>query len=127
MSAITSDSLAREWALKLERAEANRTGLPLGAVRTRLAARLGIGPGTLENLRRNRVKGVREWLYETLRQALFDELSRELVAIQHEMDCLALAGLGSDDPSMVEVSEALEKAKRALKTNQRARPIARSE
>ena len=121
MSAVTSDSLAREWARRLERREASRTGLPLSLARVRLAARLGVGPGTLENLSRNRMKGIREWLFQTLRQALLDELSRELSALRHEMDCLALTGLGPDDPSMVEVAQALEKAKKALKDSHHPR------
>jgi len=104
MSAVTSDSLARDWARQLEVGEAKRTGLPLNAARKRLAARIGILPGTLENLSRDRLKGVRQWVYSALHEAVKAELRREIAAHTHELEKLERLGR---DPAHPEVQAAL--------------------
>lgn len=60
------DYLTREWVGRLERQEAARLGTDLADARRRVARRLGIAPGTLENLRRGRTKGVRAWIADRI-------------------------------------------------------------
>ncbi len=97
MSAVTSDSLARDWARRLETKEAQRSGLSLGVARKRVAGRLGILPGTLENLSRERIKGVRHWIFLALHEAVKAELKREMAAHEHELEILERLGRDASD------------------------------
>ena len=108
MSALTSDSLARDWARRLESKEAERAGLPLRAARKRLADRLGVLPGTLENLSRDRIKGVRHWIFLALHEAMKGEIRREIAAHQHELAKLEAIGGHPDQREVRSVLEGLE-------------------
>lgn len=114
MSAITSDSLARDWARELERREATRASVPLSMARKRVASRIGILPGTLENLSRDRLKGVREWVYARLHTALVAELKREIAAHTHELEKLERLGRIPGDGTYQEVVAGLEKLRGLL-------------
>ena len=114
MSATTSDRLARDWARKLEDREAARMGVSIGTARKRVASKTGIAIGTLENLRRDRLKGVREWVYKRLQAALVTELRREHQALTNELEFLERHGKDSDGNQMAEIAADLEKVRRAL-------------
>ena len=90
MAAVTEDDLARGWAAKLEEREQSRTGLSRSLARKRVASRIGVSPGTLENLQRDRIKGVRGWVLSKLRAAALADLQREIEAHQHELATIAL-------------------------------------
>ena len=51
----------------IEDQEARRLGIPVVSARSRVANRIGVAPGTLENLRRLRTKIVPNWLMNRLR------------------------------------------------------------
>lgn len=107
MSAIASDELARSWARRIERNEARRLGLPIAAARKRVAYRLGVAPGTLENLSRDRMKGVRLWLFDTLKAAVVADLRREIAAHEHELAALARDSRGDLGGSLAEAEAGL--------------------
>ena len=69
-----------------------------------LARRLGIAPGTLENLRRGRIKDPRKSLYDKLQAAVIRELEAEMRAHEHELQLLKQKGA---DPRGGEVQEVL--------------------
>ena len=69
---------AREWAAALEDRERHKSGTSLPVARKAVAQRLRVSPGTLENLRRGRLKDVKLNLFETLRQAIIREAEREI-------------------------------------------------
>lgn len=96
------DDQARHWARELENAEARRRGEPVERVRPLLARRLGIAPGTFENLRRDRLKGVRAWVYHALRDAYLAERERQHRALLHDIE-RTKAVCGSADPVVAEV------------------------
>ena len=79
-----------------------------------MARRLGTAPGTLENLSRSRLKGVREWLYSKLLSAVVAEVEREIAALNHEHQTLLALGKGRDDRAMQEVVAGLARLRGLL-------------
>ena len=108
MSVATSDDLARVWADRIERSEARRHGVSLATARKRVADRLGIAPGTLENLSRDRLKGVRQWLFEALKAGVIAEIRREIAAHEHELVALAADPRGDAGGQVAEVLSSLD-------------------
>ena len=114
MTAVASDALARQWARQLEDREAARNGLSRVAARAKVARQIGVTPGTLENLSRNRLKGVREWLYARLLAAVTKQAELELAALQHEHQTLLALGQGRDDRTAQEVVEGIARLRGLL-------------
>lgn len=83
---------ARQWGSDLEDRESRRHGLELSEARKRVAARAGAAPGTLENLRKGRLKDVGAALYDRLRHLMIDDLRAEVTA--HEYEIAVLQRLG---------------------------------
>lgn len=110
----TPSRLARE----LEDRESARSGVPLAQARTIVARRLNLLPGTLENLRRNRVKDVRQRVADRLHAAYLRELEREHAALEHELQCLRATGRRPDSSEMAEIAADLAKVRAALKRGQ---------
>lgn len=54
-----------------------------------IAGRIGVAPGTLEGIKRERTKGVRAWVLEKLHAALSAEIGR----LQRELDLAADMGV----------------------------------
>lgn len=113
MSAM--DSAARNWASALEDRERVRSGAALPIARRAVARRLGVAPGSLENLRRGRTKGVRAWLFERIRSAFIQEAQQELQRLSHELDVAIQSGMDPRDDQMGEVVAHIEALKGLLK------------
>jgi hypothetical protein len=114
MSSATYVERARLWTRVLEDREAARIGEPVKEARPRVARRVGVASGTLENLRNGRLKAVAVHVYERLRLAVERELTAEMQALEHELQLLRQSGV---DPRAAEVEEVvsyLAKARRAL-------------
>lgn len=92
MSAVET---VQSWAERLEAIELARTGAPRKTIRPVVARRVGVAPGTLENLRRGRIKDPRQSLVTKLRAALIRELEAEMRAHEHERHVLIQTG---EDP-----------------------------
>jgi ABC-type phosphate transport system auxiliary subunit len=88
MTSAAFDHSANNLARALEDRVRAQQGVPLSAARAIVARRLNLLPGTLENLRRNRVKDVRQRVADRLRAAYLRELEREHAALEHELHCL---------------------------------------
>lgn len=114
MSAITSDEYARTWSERLVENEMRRSGLTASAARARVASRIGATPGTLENLNRKRLKGVREWLFSRLLNAVVAEIEKEIAALQHEHKKLLALGCGPDDRTVETVVAGLARLRGLL-------------
>lgn len=97
------DIATRNWAIGLEDRERARSGAPLPIARKAVARRLKIPPGTLENLRRGRIKGVRAWLVERVQSAFVRELELEIARLTHERQLVLQSGLGSHQEHAREV------------------------
>lgn len=112
MTAVAYVDRARGWAKRLEDAEAARSGMPLVDARKAVARRLSMAPGTLENLRKGRLKAVAAHWYDTLRQGVIRELETELRYVQHEIAIARQTGL---DPASGE-AHALLASEARIKT-----------
>lgn len=109
---IESDvDLAAFMARRLERNEARRTGKNKAQARATIADRLGVSPGTFENLDRGRLKDVSSRLVKLLARAFIHDAEQELRRIEHEMEMVRQAGSGS----YLKQIDALEKRRAALR------------
>ena len=93
MSAVEFLDRAREWERVLVAKEADRSGRPEHEARATVAHRAGALPGTLENLRRGRLKEVAAHIYAGLRAGVEAELEAELRHAQHQLLIVRAAGL----------------------------------
>lgn len=112
MSATEYTERARGWAKLLEDREAAKSGQPLATAREAVARRIGVLPGTLENLRKNRLKGIAAHLYDQLRGGVIRALELELAHVEHELQIARQAGF---DPREREI-EALVASRARLRT-----------
>lgn len=112
MSSVEFDR-PRFWLTRLEDLE-TRDGSPLTVARARLARRLGVPLGTLENIKRGRSKGVRGWVESRLRDAVISALEAEVRTLSHEIDIARRTGLGPSEDQIREAETALEQARRLL-------------
>ncbi len=99
----TLELSARDWASALEEREQTRSGVSLPNARATVARRIGVAPGSLENLRRGRSKGVRAFLYEKIRAAFIRECEQEMARLAHELEMARQAGLRSDSVEIGEI------------------------
>jgi hypothetical protein len=95
MSAI--DTTARDWVIRLEDAEKRRSGVPLQIARRAVARKIGAAPGTLENIRRGRTKGVRGWIFERLSSAVVAEIQFEIASLEHDLQMARQSGVGAHE------------------------------
>ncbi len=115
MSAIAAiNEEARAWATKLERREIERSGCSVPAARKAVARKIGVAPGTLENIARRRTKGVRGWIVEALRVAFVQELQKEIERLSHEREMALRGGNHTDADQAREVEAYLAEARRVL-------------
>ena len=89
---------ARTWAAAIEDSAAKEARASLRVVRPSVAREVGVSPGTLENLRAGRLKGIAAHIYERLQAATLRRLQAEMRRIEHEIHVLKAQGLdGSSD------------------------------
>ena len=103
MNATAIDISAQTFARRLEDREQERSGVLLPVARMTVARRTGVAAGTLENLRRGRIKGVREWIVAALRAALISEVEADIARAQHELTVLKASHRGVDHCQVAEV------------------------
>ncbi len=103
-----------DWSAELERREQHRSGVRLMEARKRVAHRLGVAPGTLENIRRGRTKGVRAWIAERILNALMRELETEMRRLSHELSRLKKCDLDAREDEVSQVEALLEATREIL-------------
>jgi len=101
MNAMSDVATVNEFARSLEKAEARRLGINEKKARARIAGRLGVAPGTLENLRRLRTKIVPNWLMNRVRSELVSVLQLEIQRLEHEVQLARQTGSGYRDDTLV--------------------------
>jgi ABC-type phosphate transport system auxiliary subunit len=114
MASVAFNHSAHRLARELENRERDRSGISLKQARAIVARRLNLLPGTLENLRNNRVKDVRQRVADRLRAAYLRELEREHAALEHELQCLRATGARLDGDQIAAVAADLAKIRAAL-------------
>jgi ABC-type phosphate transport system auxiliary subunit len=117
MTSAAFDHSANNLARALEDRVRSQQGVSLSAARAIVARRLNLLPGTLENLRRNRIKDVRQRVADRLRAAYLRELEREHAGLEHELACLKATGARLNSDEITEVETDLAKIREALKRN----------
>ena len=115
MTAATFDETAVGFARRLEDREREKSRVTLPVARQIVARRTGVAIGTLENLRRGRVKGVREWIAERLRAALIAELEAEVARAEHELTILRASHRRMDQSQIIEVEASLVALRQTLR------------
>jgi hypothetical protein len=83
-NALAEASEAQNLVKILVDQEARRVGDRIVA-RQRVARSVGVSPGTIENLQRNRLKRISGWLRDALRARVIRELEAEIARLQHEL------------------------------------------
>jgi ABC-type phosphate transport system auxiliary subunit len=114
MTSAAFDHSANNLARALEDRVRSQQGVSLSAARAIVARRLNLLPGTLENLRRNRIKDVRQRVADRLRAAYLRELEREHAGLEHELACLKATGARLNSDEITEVETDLAKVREAL-------------
>jgi hypothetical protein len=110
----TFDAAARDNLVRLETLRAARVGSSRTHARVCVARDLRLAPGTLENIRKKRTKGIRGWIAQTIEAALLRELQREIARLTHEYHVLVASGVGHRDCEMEQVAADLARVKTAL-------------
>lgn len=109
-----TDALARDWVGKLESGEAKRANLPQKLARPIVARRIGVSPGSLENIARGRTKGIRNWIAERIKAAVIRELETEIRGLTHDLQVARQCGLGPGSPEVCSCKASLATALAAL-------------
>lgn len=97
----------------MEDTEARRRRLTVLEVRPSVAREIGVTPGTLEDIRKGRLKSLRGRVERAIDAALVRFLMRQQDHIEHEL-ALANARLGRGDRSVVARAQAASEAAAAL-------------
>lgn len=114
MNAIADIATAQKLARTVEDAEARRLGLPLGDARNRVAGRLGVAPGTLENIRRMRAKVIPSWLMARIRAEFITVLQREILHLENEIHIARQIGMDHREDDFSAAETQLHEAKKIL-------------
>jgi len=107
VTAIDFVDNARGYARLLEEDAAQRSGVPIEDARPIVAGRLGIAPGTLTSLRKNRLKDISAAVYDRLNKAAAQLIERQIANLEHELDVVRRQGLDGDPDRYATALEAL--------------------
>jgi hypothetical protein len=105
---------AQSWARTLEDREAARAGVRLHDAREAVARRVIVPTGTLENLRKGRLKAIAVHVYDRLRSGLIRELEAEVRHLEHELQILRATGADPRENEIAAVVASLQHARQAL-------------
>ncbi len=114
MNAMSDVTAINKFARTLEDAEARRLGIKTSDARTRVAGRLGVSPGTLENIRRLRTKIVPNWLMNKVRAEFVATLQMEIRRLEHEINIARQTGADYRDDALASAQTQLASAKAIL-------------
>ncbi len=106
-NASCSNTDARRWVIDAEDREQLRLGVALPIARQSLSRKIGVPVGTLHNIRRARLKGLKTWVYEKIRAYIMAELRAEIKRLSDELE---MAARFSSRPT----GDEIEQAKNAL-------------
>jgi hypothetical protein len=111
MNAISDVATVNRLARVIEDQEARRLGIPVTSARSRVANRIGVAPGTLENLRRLRTKIVPNWLMNRLRVEFIAVLQSEIQRLEHEIHLARQTGADHRDDLLASAETQLAAAR----------------
>ncbi|MDR6953816.1 hypothetical protein J2X65_003179 [Ancylobacter sp. 3268] len=111
---LRDEDYAAALVIRLEKAEAARTGLSVSEVRPIVARHVGLAVGTLENIRRRRIKAIKAHVYRTLLAAADRWLCAEIAKLEHERAVIAAQAGHSSTRDLAEVDAHIAAARAAL-------------
>lgn len=114
MSSVAFIDRARGWAAALEDQTARHEGLTVAEARPIVAREIGVAPGTLENLRKRRLKGLGVHIYDALQQAMVRRLNKQLRALEHEQHLLTQQGVDPRSDETTAVASDIATVRKAL-------------
>jgi hypothetical protein len=114
MTATVDVSTAKELARVIEDHEARRQRMPVRKARGIVARRLGAAPGTLENLRRFRLKSIPHWLMARIRSEFVAVLQSEVRRLEHEISIHIQAGSDHRGNDLAKAQAQIVAAKKIL-------------
>lgn len=112
-TALTTTHEAQTLAKRLEDMRARAAG-SIELARVQIARETRISAGTLENLRRGRIKQVAAWVRDSLQAAVVRQLEQEVRALEHEIMLLRQTGVDPRSPQVSEAEAYLARARAAL-------------
>lgn len=114
MNAASDVATLNRFASSLEDSESRRLGITTKDARSRISNRVGVSPGTLENIRRLRTKIVPNWLMNKVRLELIATLQLEIQRLEHEVHLARQTGLGNSDDAIIAAQSQIAKARSIL-------------
>jgi hypothetical protein len=114
MPAVQLVDAASDWARRLEDDVARRRGITVAEARAVVARDTLVPAGTLENLRKRRLKNLGVYAYQQIKSALIRQLQSELRALEHEIHVLRATGVDPRSDEMAEAIAGLQKVREAL-------------
>ena len=114
MNAVSDISTVNRFASALEDSEARRLGINIPAARRRIAGRIGVSPGTLENIRRLRTKIIPSWLMNKVRAELVSVLQLEIQRLEHEVHLARQIGSDHRDDALASAETQLASVRKIL-------------
>jgi len=99
---------------RLEKREAAQSGANLPDVRKAIARKIGEAPGTIENIRRGRIKRMVEGTTDKIKAALIRSIEAEIAHLSHEVEMLRRTGAPLDGDEILEAETLLSRARALL-------------
>lgn len=108
---LATDADAKRWAQSMQDQERVRSGASIPQARRIIARRIGIAPGTLENLDRGRGKGLRGWIRDQIRAAFCREIEAEIARLSHVLAVARLSDSGASPAAIREAETSIANAR----------------
>jgi len=108
------NAAAREWVISIEDHHAKAIGQTLPVARKHLARKVGIAPGTLENIRRGRLKEIRRQVADRLQSFMIRHLETEINKLANELEILIQSRKNNCATEIVAAQAAIAEARRLL-------------
>lgn len=111
----SSDEDLQKWLDEVEDVEVLRSGDDRLLVRDALASQIGISPGTIENIRRRRIKDLRNrGIRDRIIDFMVGGIESEMARLQHNLEVARLCADRPDADAVIEAQTLLARAKRLI-------------
>lgn len=106
---------------RLERMERER-GVDRPTARQIIARKIGVAPGTIENIARGRKKSVTGWVEAKIKEVVAYAIQQEMRALEAELALVRASGIELHDDEVAAVDAALAQARAIVAKTKGVRP-----